>query len=167
MERITEVNKIQLTQEELEKIIAQAIAKYRKEETQSKSKDMYNETYEVMKIYRDVAIHIESGISEAKEIKGMTEKEKQQYVQQIRNSKLHSIIKKNHIDKALEELEKRKREQGKEQEYEAFRLYFLEGKTYEKIAEELCCSESSPRRFVTRTIRELEPFLWGYEAIKY
>ena len=47
------------------------------------------------------------------------------------------------------------------QEYKAFELYFMDGKDYEQIAEELDTGKNPPRRWVTGILKELSVLLWG------
>ncbi|WP_343247739.1 hypothetical protein [Diplocloster hominis] len=165
-------NVVMMTKEELKNIAEeaakQAIKEYKKEEAKEKKKDKYHDTFAVMKIYRDVAIHIEKSICEGEQLKleGMTEAQKHTYIQSIRSSKIKSMLMTSHIDIMVNEIYKRRQQEGREVEYKAFELYFFEGKTYEVIAKELQCGYSSPRRWVTGILRELSPLLWGYEVLK-
>ena len=159
---------ITLTQEELDGLIVQAIKKYKQEEAKEKKKDKYHNTFAAMKMYRDVAIHIEKSISEADQlrIKGMTEHEKKAFVQSIRESKLKSMIMTSHIDTMVEEIKQRRQQDGREVEFTAFEKYFFEGLGYEQIAEQLDCGTSTARRWVSAVLRDLSPLLWGYDALK-
>lgn len=159
---------ITLTQEELDNLIVRAIRKYKQEEAKEKKKDKYHDTFFVMKIYRDVAIHIEKSISEADQlrIKGMTEREKKEFVKSIRESKIKSMIMTLHIDTMVDEIRKRRQQEGREVEFGAFEKYFFEGMGYEQIADQLECGTSTARRWVSGVLRDLSPLLWGYDALK-
>lgn len=146
----------------------EAIKEYKKEEIITKKKDRYHDTYALMKIYRDVAIHIEKSICDGDQLpmEGMTEAQRRIYIQSIRCSKIKSMLMTSHIDAMVNEIYRRRKQDGREIEYKAFELYFFEGKSYEQISEELQCGASSPRRWVSGILRELSPLLWGYEALK-
>lgn len=165
-------NVVMLTIEEIHAIATEsaqkAIKEYKKEEEKTKKKDKYHDTYAVMKIYRDVAIHIEKSISDGEQLKleGMTEAQRHTYIQSIRSSKIKSMLMTSHIDVMVEEIKRRRQQEGRENEYSAFEQYFFVGKTYEEIAEDLQCGVCTPRRWVSAILRELAPLLWGYESLK-
>lgn len=163
---------IKLTQEELQKIIKDSIKEsikaYKKEEENEKKKEKYHDTFRLMKVYRDVAIHVEKSISEAQqlEISEMTDEQQELYINSIRTSKIRSMLMGMHIDVMLAEIRERRKKEGREEEFKAFEMYFFDGMTYEKIAEELNCGKNTPRRWVNCILNELSPLLWGYDALK-
>ncbi|MFW6680891.1 hypothetical protein ACOAOT_25005 [Lacrimispora sp. AGF001] len=57
----------------------------------------------------------------------------------------------------------RRRASGREKEYKAFELYFIQGRDYGEIAEELETGKNTPRRWVTTIINELSVLLWGID----
>ena len=71
-----------------------------------------------------------------------------------------------HIDKAVEEIERRREAAGRGIEYKAFELYFMQGMDYAAIAEKLDTGNSTPRRWVTGIINELSVLLWGIDEDK-
>ena len=68
-----------------------------------------------------------------------------------------------HIDKAVEEIERRRKAAGRGVEYKAFEMYFMQGMDYAEIAEELDTGKNTPRRWVTGIINELSVLLWGID----
>ncbi|MBU9728280.1 sigma-70 region 4 domain-containing protein [Diplocloster modestus] len=158
---------IVLNDAELEVIIKKAIGEYKRQEEAKKKKDKYHDTYELMKIYRDVAIHIERSISEAEQLKieGMSDKQKKVFLNSVRESKVRSMLMTTHIDVMVKEIEERRKREGREKEYQAFELYFFNGMTYDEIAEKLECGNNTPRRWVSGVLRELSPLIWGYDAL--
>lgn len=121
-----------------------------------------------MKCYRDAAFHIENAISDGEqlELKGMTDEQQRTYLESVRRSRFKTLIMTAHIDKAVEEIEHRRRMTGREIEYKAFELYFMQGWDYEAIAEKLGTGKNTPRRWVTGIINELSVLLWGIDEDK-
>lgn len=68
-----------------------------------------------------------------------------------------------YIDKAVEEIERRREAAGRGVEYKAFEMYFMQGMDYAEIAEELDTGKNTPRRWVTGIINELSVLLWGID----
>ena len=142
-----------------------AIAEYKKQEVQQKKKDKYHNTFTLMKCYRDAVFHIENAISDGTqlELNGMTDGQQRTYLESVRRSRFKTLIMTAHIDKAIEEVERRRRAAGREIEYQAFELYFMQGRDYAEIAEELDAGKNTPRRWVTSLINELSVLLWGID----
>jgi transposase len=67
----------------------------------------------------------------------------------------------DHIDKAVEEIERRREQQDRSIEYKAFEMYFMQGIDYQQIAEELETGKNTPRSWITAIINELSILLWG------
>ena len=70
-----------------------------------------------------------------------------------------------HIDKAVEEIERRREAAGRGVEYKAFEMYFMQGMDYAEIAEQLDTGKNTPRRWVTGIINELSVLLWGIDEV--
>lgn len=152
----------------IQKAAKAAVAEYKKQEERDRKKDKYHNTFTLMKCYRDAVFHIENAISDGEqlELKGMTEEQQRTYLESVRRSRFKTLIMTAHIDKAVEEIENRRRAAGREIEYKAFELYFMQGKDYAIIAEELETGNSTPRRWVTGIINELSVLLWGIDEDK-
>ena len=132
-----------LNESDIEQLISRAvkdgIEQYRKEETQKRESNKYHDTFRLMKCYRDAVFHKDNAISEAEQLKlkDMTEEQKNTYLQSIRRTRFKTVLMLSHIDKAVEEIKRRRQAQGRQIEYEAFEAYFMQGKDYAEIAEEL------------------------------
>lgn len=74
-----------------------------------------------------------------------------------------TLIMTAHIDKAVEEIERRREAAGRGVEYKAFEMYFMQGMDYAEIAEQLDTGKNTPRRWVTGIINELSVLLWGID----
>lgn len=139
---------MELTSDELESIINKAAkaavqAAIAQSKKSTEKADRYNDTFTVMKNYRDARFCMEHTADVA--------------------TRLSASLKLQHIDAALEEMRKRREAQGRGAEYEAFRLYFVEGLDYETIAEQLTTSKNTPRRWVTGILSELSTMFWGLD----
>lgn len=155
-------------EELIQKAAKAAVAEFKKQEEKEKKKDKYHNTFTLMKCYRDAVFHIENAISDGTqlELAGMTEEQQRTYLESVRRSRFKTLIMTAHIDKAVEEIENRRRAAGREIEYKAFELYFMQGWDYAAIAEELDTGNSTPRRWVTGIINELSVLLWGIDEDK-
>lgn len=158
---------LMLTETQFEDMIKaaarEAVTEYRWQEKKETGKDKYHNTFLLMKCYRDIAFHVENAISDGNQLQlaGMTEEQQHTHMESIRRSRFMSLICIAHIDKALEEIERRRKASDREAEYKAFEEYFMAGKDYEQIAEELNTGKNTPRRWVTGIIKELSVLLWG------
>lgn len=142
-----------------------AITELRKQEERERKRNKFHNTFTLMKCYRDAVFHIENAISDGEqlELDGMTDEQQRLYLQSIRRSRFKTLIMTAHIDKAIEEIERRRKAVDREVEYKAFELYFIQRKDYEEIAEELDTGKNTPRRWVTAIINELSVLLWGID----
>lgn len=163
---------MRITDEELEQLLTKAakagVEEYKRQEAKEKKKNEYHDTFKLMKCYRDAVFHKENAISEGAqlEIEDMTEEERSTYLRSVRRTKFKTMLMLDHIDKNVEEIERRRKEDGKEIEYKAFELYFMQGLNYQEIAEELETGKNTPRRWITGIISELSVLLWGIEDEK-
>lgn len=149
----------------IQKAARAAVAEYKRQEDKEKKQNKYHNTFTLMKCYRDAVFHIENAISDGTqlELKGMTDEQQRTYLESIRRTRFKTLIMMAHIDKAVEEIERRRRAAGREVEYRAFELYFMQGMDYAQIAEELDTGKNTPRRWVTAIINELSVLLWGID----
>lgn len=163
---------VQLHESELTELMQKqakaAITELKRQEKQERKKEKYHNTFTLMKCYRDMALHIENAISDGQqlELKGMTDEQQRTYLESIRRSRFKTLIMTAHIDKAVEEIGRRRKAADREIEYKAFEMYFMQGMDYAKIAEELDTGNSTPRRWITAIINELSVLLWGMDEDK-
>ena len=160
---------VQLHESELTELMQKqakaAITELKRQEKQERKKEKYHNTFTLMKCYRDMAFHIENAISDGQqlELKGMTDEQQRTYLESIRRTRFKTLIMTAHIDKAVEEIERRREATGRGVEYKAFEMYFMQGMDYAEIAEELDTGKNTPRRWVTGIINELSVLLWGID----
>lgn len=147
---------MEITQAELSQIISQAVAagvkEYkRQEKAERQQRDRYTDTFNLMKSYRALLF---STKQEQTEGTGLQQAK-------LKANRLKTEIAVEQINAALELIEADKAKNGRPLEYEAFRLYFFEGRTYQYIAEALNTGEATPRRWVTAIVQDLSVMLWG------
>ena len=165
-------NRVELPVVDFEAIIQKAakaaVQEYKKQEEKEKRQNKYHNTFTLMKCYRDAVFHIENAISDGEqlELRGMTDEQRRMYLESIRRSRFKTLIMTAHIDKAIEEIERRRQAAGREVEYKAFELYFMQGMEYTEIAEKLETGKNTPRRWVKQIINELSVLLWGIDEEK-
>lgn len=148
-----------------------AIKELRKEEAKEKKKNKYHDTFSLMRCYRDATFHIENAISEGAqlELEGMTEEQQETYLRSVRKTRFRTMLMTANIDKAIDEMARRRAEAGRELEYLVFDMYFMQGMTYEQIIEQVekdrgeTLGKNTPRRWVTGIINEMSVLLWGLE----
>lgn len=162
-------NRVTFTAAELEGLIQKAaraaVAEYKRQEEKDRKQNKYHNTFMLMKCYRDAAFHIENAISDGEqlELAGMTDEQQRTYLESIRRTRFKTLIMTAHIDKAVEEIERRREAAGRGVEYKAFEMYFMQGMDYAEIAEQLDTGKNTPRRWVTGIINELSVLLWGID----
>lgn len=156
-----------ITNEELEQLISKAVkkavAEYAAAEEKEAKNKKYHNTFMLMKSYRDAAFHVDNAVSEATQLEKIASKDTQTYLRSIRKTKFTTMIMLAHIDRTLEEIKRRREEAGRGAEYEAFEMYFMQGMTYEEIAEALNAGKNTPRRWISGIINELSVLLWGID----
>lgn len=149
----------------IQKAARAAVREQKKQEETERKRDKYHNTFTLMKCYRDAVFHIENAISDGEqlELKEMTAEQQRTYLESIRRTRFKTLIMTAHINKAVEEIERRRKAAGREIEYRAFELYFMQGWDYGQIADELDTGKNTPRRWVTAIINELSVLLWGID----
>ena len=149
----------------IQKAAKAAVAEYKRQEEKERKRDKYHNTFTLMKCYRDAVFHIENAISDGEqlELKEMTDEQQRTYLESVRRSRFKTLIMTAHIDKAVEEIERRREAAGRGIEYKAFEMYFMQGMDYAAIAEELDTGKNTPRRWVSAGINELSVLLWGID----
>lgn len=68
-----------------------------------------------MKCYRDAVFHRDNAVSEAAQLQQqgeLTEEQQTTYLRSIRRTRFKTILMLDHIDKAVEEIERRRQQQG-------------------------------------------------------
>ena len=160
---------INISEEKLNEIIERTAKRAAEEcisEQERKQKESrYHDTCALMKCYRDAVFHIENAVSEGSQVAAEYANEKEEvYLRSVRRTRFRTMIIKSHIDRAIDEMKRRREAEGRGEEYKAFEMYFMEGVSYEQIAEELETGESTPRRWIKGILKELSVLLWGLDT---
>lgn len=138
---------MKITEDELAQMLKAAVTagveEYKRQEKKTRQAGRYHDTFNLMREYRNAVIFMQQATDET--------------------AKASTARKLEHINAAMAEIESKHKAAGKETEYKAFTLYFVDGLTYEQIADELNTGNNTPRRWVARVINELSVLLWGLE----
>lgn len=153
--------------ETINKAVKVAIREYDKEKKAEIRKNVFHNTKLLMKHYNDLKSHIENAISEVTELEENMDDicEDEIYILSIKRSKAKSLIMIAHIDESLNLLYKNEVKNGTVEKYLALKKYFIEGKTFECVAEELNCGIITARRWVNEMLNQLGIYLFGIESI--
>lgn len=151
-----------------------AIKELKREESKERKRNKYHDTFALMKCYRDAVFHIENAVSEGTqlEIQDMSEEQQETYLRSVRCTRFRTMLMTANIDKAIDEMARRRTEAGRELEYKVFDMYFMQGMAYEQIIEQVekdtgeRLGKNTPRRWVTGIINEMSVLLWGLEDEK-
>ena len=166
---------VMLTEEALKSMLQEAaktaIKEVKREESKERKRNKYHDTFSLMKCYRDAVFHIENAVSEGTqlELQDMTEEQQETYLRSVRRTRFRTMLMTANIDKAIDEMEKRRTAAGREMEYKIFDMYFMQGMTYEQIIEQVekdtgeRLGKNTPRRWVTGIINEMSILLWGID----
>ena len=164
-----------LTEEELKAMLQEAaktaIKELNREESKERKRNKYHDTFSLMKCYRDAVFHIENAVSEGTQlgIQDMTEEQQETYLRSVRRTRFRTMLMTANIDKAIDEMARRREAAGREVEYKIFDMYFMQGMTYEQIIEQVekdtgeRLGKNTPRRWVTGIINEMSILLWGID----
>lgn len=169
---------VMLTEEGLRNMLQEAaktaIKELRQQENKERKRNKYHDTFSLMKCYRDAVFHIENAVSEGTqlEIQDMTEEQQETYLRSVRRTRFRTMLMTANIDKAIDEMARRRAAAGREVEYKVFDMFFMQGMTYEQIIEQVekdtgeRLGKNTPRRWVTGIINEMSVLLWGLEDEK-
>lgn len=106
-------------------------------------RQQYNRTVAMLKQYRDAQFFIQH----------TTDEESRQRTKEAVQ----------HITAALEEIQRRRQQAEREEEYTALCMYYMQGYTYEQIEKELNTGKDTPRRWITAAVKELAVMIYGIE----
>ena len=138
---------MRITEDELKGLLKDAakagVEEYKRQEKKARRQDRYHDTYNLMRRYRDALYHAQHAATD--------------------QSRLRTEYTLERIDTAVAEVQRKCEAAGRDMEYKAFTLYFMDGKTYEQIAEALDTGKNTPRRWVGYVINELSVLLWGLD----
>ena len=115
---------------------------------------MYLENYNEMQRYISEAVSESSQVENAELYNISAEKA---FLKSIRECKAETVILFQHISKSLEALEKEANAAGEEYKFDALKMKYIEGKTYEDIRDKWNCGKNAPNSGA-------RPWLSGYQS---
>lgn len=157
------------TEEMIDAAVKRAIAAMKAQtRQQERGKILYN-TRILMESYREMRRHIETAISESAEMQddefqGL--KTESAHLESVRRTKLRTALMISNIDRAVAELEKEQEEIGLSYKFNAFKWHYIDGLTFEEVAERLNCGKNSPARWSKDMMRRLSVKLFGIDGIE-
>ncbi|MEG2246324.1 MAG: hypothetical protein RSC84_02645 [Peptostreptococcaceae bacterium] len=70
------------------------------------------------------------------------------------------------LDSALILLQKEFEKEKENYKFEAFQMHYIQGRSFEDIAEELAAGKNTPGRWIKDVISRLNILLWGVDALE-
>ena len=158
--------------ESMVQVVKIAIEEYEKRQNKKIEKKSFHNTELLMKNYNDFMKHVNFSISDINDVQRIVKLDLKEnecdelFILSIKQSKAKTLIMTSHIEKSLELLEKEQKKEGTLEKYRALEMYYVDGKSYEKISEELNCGINTPKRWITQMIKRLGIYLFGIDGIK-
>lgn len=166
------MQKSEETQQEMTEAIRiavrRAFAEVRAEDKRAeKKKTLYN-TRRLMESYIDLKKYINNAITEEEEVTEATYsilKGENAKLKSVKESKMVTAMMVMNIDRALKELETESRKEGTLYKYEAFKMRYIDGMTFEEIADQLNCGKNSPSNWNKAVLKKMSIKLFGINGI--
>lgn len=162
-----------MEREEIKELVTEAVravlAEQEQKKQQQERQQVLRNTRMLMEGYRAMKKHLESAISEIRELEKEEYSvfgEENRHLESIRQSKVRTALMIAHIDKAMEELKAEMELAGTSYKYEAFRMHYIEGLPFEDISERLNCGKNTPSRWIKDLIKRLSVKLFGIDGIE-
>lgn len=133
---------------------------------------IFQNTKYLMENYSRIKDSVEQGVSSARELEPDTynidfEGELDEiFVESIRRGKVRSVVMLAHIDKCLVLLQRDQERKNTPEKYLAFKYFYLDGMSYESIAEVYGYNERTARRWINEMIRILGVYLYGIDGLR-
>ena len=155
--------------ETVEKTVRKALLEAENAKKKQERQKVLHNTRMLMEKYREMRSHLENAISEVKELEAeefQIFKTENSYLESVRRSKLCTAMMIANIDRAMAELKDEQDEKGASYKYEAFRMHYIDGISFEDIAESLNCGKNTPSRWTKEMIRRISVKLFGIDGIE-
>lgn len=157
------------TEELINAAVKRAIAADKAQNQQhERGKVLYN-TRILMESYREMRRHVETAISEIEELNAeefQPLKSENAHLESVRRTKLRTAMMIANIDRAMSELEAEQAEIGLSYKFEAFKMHYIDGVAFEKVAERLNCGKNTPARWSKDMMRRMSVKLFGVDGIE-
>lgn len=149
----------------------EAVREFKKDELKKKRAKIFQNTKLLMENYNRMAKSVDEGVSELSDltdepIEGLDPGE-DLFIESIVKSKLRSLVMLAHVDKCLKLLEVEQYQKGTPEKIITYKNFYLEGMTYESIADEYGYSERTARRWVIELNNILSVYLFGSDALMF
>lgn len=155
--------------EEMRATIREALLEVEKAKRKQERQKVLHNTRILMENYREMRRHLENAISEVRELEAeefQIFKTENSYLESVRRSKLCTAMMIANIDRAMAELKEEQEEKGVSYKYEALQMHYIDGISFEDIAESLNCGKNTPSRWVKEMISRLSVKLFGIDGIE-
>lgn len=147
----------------------EAVREYEKSQKKQRKVKVFQNTRKLMENYNRICQSVQEGVSEISDMENSDELQKfteeEIFINSILKSKLRSIVMIAHIDKCLKLLGEEEIRKETPEKYLAFKYFYLDGMTYESIAEVYGYGERTARRWITELTNILSIYLFGADAI--
>jgi len=133
-----------------------------------RNKILYN-TRILMEQYIEMRKHVENAIAEVEEMEATEFESLMQentHLESVRRTKLKTAMMIANIDRAMEELRQEYEEKQMLYKYESFRAHYIDGLSFEEVAEIQNCGKNTPSRWSKELIRKMSVKLFGIEGIE-
>ena len=147
----------------------EVLKEHERQARREKKVKVFQNTKKLMENYNRICQSVEEGVAElsdmdnGEELEEFTEEDI--FINSILKSKLRSIVMIGHIDKCLKLLEDEEIRKNTHEKYLAFKYFYLDGMTYESIAEVYGYGERTARRWITELTGILSIYLFGADAV--
>lgn len=163
------MNKV--TAEEVAKMAAkEAVSEFAKAQEREARQRVFQNTKLLMENYNSIKAHVEDGIADTTDLEedintsGVDPDEL--FIYSIKRSKLRSLVMLSHIDKCLELLEREERGRNTPEKFLAYQYFYIDGMSYESIAEVYGYCERTTRRWITELNKLMGVYLFGADALR-
>lgn len=126
-------------------------------------------TYLYLENYNEMQRYIKEAVSEVSQVESadlFNISAERAFLKSIRECRAETVILFEHINKALNALEKEAEAAGEEYKFDALRMRYIEGKTYEDIRAKHNCGKNAPKTWCRVMVERLSIKLFGAKAIE-
>lgn len=170
--KVCNVQKSEEPQQEMTEAIRiavrKAFAEVRIEEKRAERKKTLYNTRKLMESYIDLKKYINNAITEEEEVEESAYnafRGENAKLKSVKESKMVTAMMIINIDRALTELEAENRKEGTLYKYEAFKKHYIDGMTFEEIADQLNCGKNSPSNWCKAILKKMSVKLFGINGI--
>lgn len=154
-----------------QKFIQKVIQTAMETERQIQRNQILHNTRILMEQYIEMRKHCENAVSESDDLDSVEfaifkSDNENTYLESVRRSKLKTAMMLTNIDRAMDEIKEEYEKKGMLYKYEAFRMHYVDGMSYEEVAEVQNCGKNTPARWSKEIIRKMSVKLFGVEGVE-